>query len=305
MRAFVLSGAGNRGPLQVGALRALLEADIRPDFLVGTSAGAINAVFLAARGYNHAALDEMATLWQNVSARDIYPGGWLQKGWRVWTQAASLYSGDGLARIIEESLGRPGICFGEMQIPVYVTAVDLRSARLFVFGEDDSTPIAKPLQASASVPVIHPPVAMDDLQLVDGGVLANVAASFAMDKGATEIYALNAGGAGGSEGISASLWDVAVTTLSTMLAQAVLRDLDRAQAAPQVDLHHIHLTAFRTTSFRDFGKSREMIEAGYDMTRAYLAAPAPFIGAPERRPAYDVGDVVSGGREYYPPYTIR
>lgn len=39
---FVLSGGGSRGPLQVGAMRALLEAGIVPDLLVGTSIGAVN-----------------------------------------------------------------------------------------------------------------------------------------------------------------------------------------------------------------------------------------------------------------------
>ncbi|WP_448601420.1 patatin-like phospholipase family protein, partial [Thermoflexus hugenholtzii] len=46
-RAWVLSGGGNRGPLQVGAMRALLERGLEPDFLVGTSAGAINAAAFA------------------------------------------------------------------------------------------------------------------------------------------------------------------------------------------------------------------------------------------------------------------
>ena len=50
MLAFVLSGAGNRGPLEVGALRALIEAGHQPDILVGTSAGAINASYVAAWG---------------------------------------------------------------------------------------------------------------------------------------------------------------------------------------------------------------------------------------------------------------
>ncbi len=48
--AFVLSGGGIRGPLQVGALRSLLEHGINPDFFVGTSAGSINSAFMAARG---------------------------------------------------------------------------------------------------------------------------------------------------------------------------------------------------------------------------------------------------------------
>lgn len=48
--AFVLGGGGSRGALQVGALRALLEAGIVPDLLVGTSIGAANAAGLALWG---------------------------------------------------------------------------------------------------------------------------------------------------------------------------------------------------------------------------------------------------------------
>jgi predicted acylesterase/phospholipase RssA len=47
--AFVLSGGSSLGAIQVGMLQALLEAGIRPDFLIGTSAGAINAAWIAAQ----------------------------------------------------------------------------------------------------------------------------------------------------------------------------------------------------------------------------------------------------------------
>jgi len=43
--AFVCGGGGARGALQVGALRALVERGWQPDFLVGTSIGAVNAAF--------------------------------------------------------------------------------------------------------------------------------------------------------------------------------------------------------------------------------------------------------------------
>ena len=48
--AYVLGGGGARGALQVGAIRALLEAGVRPNLLVGTSIGAVNAAFLAFHG---------------------------------------------------------------------------------------------------------------------------------------------------------------------------------------------------------------------------------------------------------------
>ena len=45
--AFVLSGGASRAAGQVGMVQALHERDITPDFLVGTSAGALNAAFVA------------------------------------------------------------------------------------------------------------------------------------------------------------------------------------------------------------------------------------------------------------------
>ena len=61
--AFVLAGGGARGALQVGALRALLESGIRPDLLVGTSIGAINAAFLGLHGYTTESLDLLKAAW--------------------------------------------------------------------------------------------------------------------------------------------------------------------------------------------------------------------------------------------------
>jgi pyruvate/2-oxoglutarate dehydrogenase complex dihydrolipoamide dehydrogenase (E3) component len=47
--AFVLSGGGSLGAVQVGMLLALAERDITPDLVVGTSVGAINAAWVAGR----------------------------------------------------------------------------------------------------------------------------------------------------------------------------------------------------------------------------------------------------------------
>jgi len=65
--AFVLSGGGNRGPLEVGALRALLEHGIVPDFFVGTSAGSVNSAFMAAYGPDLAATSRLAAAWHSAS----------------------------------------------------------------------------------------------------------------------------------------------------------------------------------------------------------------------------------------------
>lgn len=302
MIAFVLSGAGSRGPLQVGALAALMEAGIQPEFLVGTSAGAINAAFVAARGLSAETIRAMHTQWRQVDAKMLYPGTILHAAWRVLRRQTSLYASSGLRKLIQAGLPEGVTTFGDLCLPLYVTAVDLLSNRLFVFGEDHSVPLLEVVLASVTVPIVHPPVDYYGLQLVDGGVLANVAASVAMDKQATRIYVINAAYGGGPMQPVKGIMDVAHHTLTTMMAQTLLRDLARAQADDTVDLHHIHLPFFENISFRDFSHTDEMVQAGYDATRAYLAAPKPQVVAPPARPRPDLGETVRGAREFIPPY---
>jgi NTE family protein len=306
MIAFVLSGAGNRGPLQVGALRALLEAGLSPSFLVGTSAGAINASFVAAHGLSNESLAAIRDQWRSVSAETVYPGNIFTVAWRMVRGQNSLYANSGMRKLIQSGLGGGVTQFGHLKVPLYVASVDLISNRLFVFGEDAAAPVVDAVQASATVPAIHPPVEYHGVQLVDGGVLANVAASVAIDKGATDIYAVNAGAYGGGPQLPAKgVLDVLNATLTTMMAQTLLQDLARADADPTVNLHHIHIPLFRDMSFRDFSQTDAMIQAGYEATLAYLAAPRAHLVAPGTQPQAGLGETVPGAREYYPPYFQR
>src|SRR6202030_192523 len=65
--AFVLGGGGLLGALEVGMLRALAEAGIRPDLVVGTSIGAINGAFVAADPPGAAA--RLSRMWQGEELR--------------------------------------------------------------------------------------------------------------------------------------------------------------------------------------------------------------------------------------------
>jgi len=75
--AFVMSGGGARGALEAGALRALLEAGIRPDMLVGTSIGAVNAACLALNGLDGTGLAGLETAWRDAAAADLLPANYL------------------------------------------------------------------------------------------------------------------------------------------------------------------------------------------------------------------------------------
>lgn len=299
MIAFVLSGAGNRGPLQVGAVRALLEAGIVPDMIVGTSAGALNGSVLAAHGPTVAVTEHMEKVWASAKVEEVYPESILEILWRLKSKANSLFTSGGMRRLLARALPQGVVSFGQCKTRLYTTATDLRTSRLYVFGDAADAPLLDAVMASATIPAVHPPVSYAGAQLVDGGVVANVPVSVAIDRGATTIYAINAGYNETTLNPAQGVVEILMRTLSTMLAQNIIQDIARAKADDAVDLHHIPVqTDPAGLSFFDFSKARRMVAQGYEAAKAYLAAPAPMAPMPSAAPAPEL----PGATPFTPPY---
>src|SRR5690349_1075665 len=66
--AFVLAGGAGLGAMQAGMVHALYERGIAPDLLIGTSAGALNAAFLASRPATMATVEDLAAVWRGLPA---------------------------------------------------------------------------------------------------------------------------------------------------------------------------------------------------------------------------------------------
>src|ERR1700726_2341720 len=71
--AFVLAGGAALGAMQAGMVHALYERGIMPDLLVGTSAGALNAAFLASRPATAATAEALAVIWRGLRRTDVLP----------------------------------------------------------------------------------------------------------------------------------------------------------------------------------------------------------------------------------------
>lgn len=283
-------------------MKALLERGIEPDFLVGTSAGAINAVAFAVNPTLDG-VERLAAAWRRIRRADVYPGHLFTILWRLITHQDSLFDGSGLRRTLESYLP-PGVrTFGDLRRPCYITAADLRTQRLILFGEDPSAPLLEAVLASASVPVIHPPVRFRNMQLVDGGVVAVVPITIAIEKGAQEVYVLDLSFSPQVLPPRRGLAEIAMTAYQILLSEQTLDDLyDALQSSATV--HHICLTAFRELSFLDFSKTAQMLEAGYEAMRRYLEDPRPnqvceATAAGLRTLAAQA--VPGGGRGYIPP----
>ncbi len=272
MRAFVLSGGGNRGAMQVGALQVLLECGFEPDLLVGTSAGALNAVFLATDP-TPAGAQRLAQVWENVTQADVYPGTRGSVLWRLMHNAESLYSNVSFQRFLERQLRAAHVqFFGDIpsNVRLYVVATQLDTGMEHVFGNDPHDRLLDALMASTALPPFHPPWHCNSNVYVDGGVVADLPIRTALARGADEIIALQVNGPGTTERRGLGFWDVTDRALSALLQQQLQSELQAINECSGVQLHYIPLSTRVDAPLWDFQHSEEMIAEGRAALEAYL-----------------------------------
>ena len=159
----VLSGGGVKAAAHVGAIRALREAGLRPNRYVATSMGAVFAALLA-EGLEPEAVFEKV---RGVKRRDVArlrAAGLVQGLW-----AGSLMHPEPLQRTIANLIS--AVSFAELALPLTVTAVDLDSSELVVFGDGgEDVPLREAVFASCALPPWYPPVVVGGRRLADGGL---------------------------------------------------------------------------------------------------------------------------------------
>ncbi len=303
MKAFVMSGGGNRGSLQAGALLELLRAGIKPDLLVGTSAGALNACFLAVDPTLNGA-EKLADIWRHARKEDFFPGGWFSMIGRL-ASGHSLFTNEALRQFAEKQIPQEKRAFGDLHdIKLYITAANLNTGRLYLWGDDPNASIIDAAIASAAHPLAYPPVKSGAWQLVDGGVVANVPVGIAVDKGATEIYILNVGYAGELVEERDHILEVLNRALAIMSYQPFLMDLKRASLRDDVTLHHISMTQNQGSQLWDLDNGAQMVEMGQQAALEYLANPTGLAGINFAVSPLEADEVAPppGAQEYVPSW---
>jgi NTE family protein len=183
--AFVLAGGASLGAMQVGMLRALYERGIVPDLLVGTSAGALNAAFVASRPQTVATAEELAHVWRGLRRDDIFPINPRALIGGLTNQRDHLVPDVGVRRLATRHLQ-----FERLEhsgIPLHLVAFDLLTAEEVCLSEGSALDA---VLAAAAIPGVLPPVRHGDRLLVDGGVVNNTPISHAVELGAERIYVL-------------------------------------------------------------------------------------------------------------------
>ncbi|MEL6982926.1 MAG: patatin-like phospholipase family protein [Actinomycetota bacterium] len=181
--AFVLSGGGAFGSVQVGMLRALRDGGVQPDLIVGASVGSLHGALVATGRPD--AVEVLDDLWRGMTRRQLF-GGPVTVA-RSLVRSRSLSSFDRLGGLIDLHLRATR--FDELAIPFAAVATDALN------GEPEllrSGSIKPAVLASSAIPGVFPPVDIDGRHYVDGGVAANVPIRQAIAFGARSVICLDA-----------------------------------------------------------------------------------------------------------------
>jgi NTE family protein len=185
--AFVFSGGANLGAVHVGMLKALREVGIHPDFLVGSSVGAVNAAWLSAADPNDG-IEGLADIWRALRRKDVFPVRPLYGLAGFLGRRPSLFRSTGLMKLIRANV--PFDRLEDAPIPLHVVVTDVLNGRDVAVSTGSA---ANVIAASAAIPGIFPPVMIDGRLFMDGGVMNNAPISFAIGLGADTIFVLPTG----------------------------------------------------------------------------------------------------------------
>jgi NTE family protein len=183
--AVVLGGGGMKGLAHVGVLKALRRRGLVPDEYVGTSVGSYIAA-LAAGGHDPSRIEEIALA---IRSRDILDRNWLRFLLRP-ARAKSLHRGKALHDFIRRTL--PVDRFDQLERPLYITSVELGSAREVIWGMPGFTevPVHDCVVASCSIPGIYPPKQINKYFFVDGSLVDTLPVKVAVYRKADLILAV-------------------------------------------------------------------------------------------------------------------
>ena len=151
--AFVLSGGASLGALQVGMLRALYERGVVPDLLVGTSAGAINAAFVASRPQKPSTADELARIWRRLERQDVFPVSARALIGGAMGHRDHLFPDHGLRQLVRRHVDIE--LLEESRVPLHLVAFDLTSGEEMRLSRG---PALDAVMAATAVPGLLPPV---------------------------------------------------------------------------------------------------------------------------------------------------
>lgn len=265
--AFVMPGGSNLGAIQIGMLKVLAEAGIRPDLLVGTSIGAVNAGYLGFHG-GLSGLASLERVWLGTTRRSTFPLRLDVVAMGLLGRRHNLFPTSAVVKFMTPLLGDRRLEDASPQVAIVTTDAGTGEAVVLTQG-----PALPAVVASCAIPGMFSPVKMAGHWLVDGSVSADMGLLQAEALGATTIYALSTRPpTAGREPPKGSL--AMLMRAAALLEDRITAD-DMAALGEATTLHVIPAPFIGVDLLPyDFRRTAELIERGYQAAKAWLAGMA-------------------------------
>jgi NTE family protein len=270
--AFVLGGGGILGAHEVGMLRALAEAAVVPELILGTSIGAVNGALFAADP-SAAGVTALTQLWLESNLAQVSPGSLLRRAGtlaRTGTHVQSL--SEVRARLVQ---ALPVERVEDLQIPFQCVAASIERAAEHWFASGD---LADVVLASCAVPGVLPPVKIGDEHFIDGGIVNSIPVARAVALGARSIYVLQVGRLETPLAPPRWPWEVGLVAFEVARRHRFAHDLQSLPA--DVELHVLPTGGSAAPAYNDVaGQLRyrriartvnQQIESAYQASLRYL-----------------------------------
>jgi len=245
-----LGGGAARGFAHVGVLQVLEEAGIKPDLVVGTSAGSLVAA-LYASGRNGQQLQQVAMTMDEAAFAD----------WTLPLFNRGVLRGEALGRYVNGQVNNRLI--ENMAVPLGIVATDLNTGQGVLFRRGDT---GTAVRASSAVPAVFVPVKIGSQEFVDGGLVSPVPVRYARQMGGEVIIAVDISSApeGNPSGDSIHLLLQTFAIMGKSINSWELKDADIVVRPSLVGM-----------GSGDFTNKKRAIEAG----RAAMLAALPQLRA--------------------------
>ncbi|MGA9847278.1 MAG: patatin-like phospholipase family protein [Roseiarcus sp.] len=259
--AFVLAGGGSLGAVQAGMLAALCDAGTVADFVVGASAGAVNAGFFAAEPSLEGAR-AMGAAWRGVTRADVMPltfGNALN----VVMRRGYLFHNGPLRSLLERHIHYARL--EDAAVPVHIVASDVLTGDEVVLSQG---PVIDAILASAAIPGVFPPVRIDGRDLVDGGVANNTPISTAIRLGARHVIVLPTGFACALSRPPSGAAARAMNAISHLVARQLVADIEHYGAHARISV--VPCICPNDVSPYDYSSCAGLVDRAETIARAWI-----------------------------------
>lgn len=267
--AFVLGGGGVLGAVEVGMLRALFEADVKADLVLGTSVGALNGALVAADP-SPGIIERLVALWESAAGgKEVYGDGAVRQMTRAVRTGTHLHSAKPLRERLAKELG--DLTFEELAIPFQCCAASIERAAEHWFREGR---VVDAVVASAAVPGLLRPAEVNGEHYLDGGIVNSIPVGRAVELGADRIFVLQVGRIDRPLKPPRRPWEVARVSFEIARRHRFVREM---AALPEHVTAHVLPTGGGSPrddsllAYRDFAAVLRRIDTAYDASVAYLA----------------------------------